>query len=104
MERIVYKKSDGKVYVEIPAKGVSIQFIIDNVVIPNGGTDINIIDESELPSREHRDCWDISGGKPVVDLIKVQDKLNKILEKKSKKQQILSKLKITEEELRDLTK
>jgi hypothetical protein len=61
------------------------------------------VEETEIPSdRSNRDCWVHKNGKVEVDSVKLQAKEAKKAEKEGKKNSILSKLKITEEEFKDL--
>lgn len=71
----------------ITRRGLSVEQVIDGVV--------------EKPSsREDRDCWELVNGKIEVDSIKLSSKASK----KTERDAILEKLKITEEEFRALLK
>lgn len=59
-----------------------------------------VIDESDMPqSKENRSCWKLNGNKVEVNHVKAQKILNEKLQKEESKNLILSKLKITKEEL-----
>lgn len=63
----------------------------------------SLVNASEVPSeRTYRNEWSLKNGKVEVDPVKVQAKADKEAEKQNKRQAILSKLKISEEELADL--
>lgn len=63
------------------------------------------VEESEIPSdRTDRDCWTHKNGKFEVDEVKRQARLEKKEGKDRKKNAVLAKLKITEEEFLDLIK
>lgn len=76
--------------------------VIDPTLI---GLEVNIVDESDIPTdKTHRNEWtfDKNSKKVKPDPVKIQAKLDKIAKKAAKKQAVLAKLKITEEELKDL--
>lgn len=62
-----------------------------------------VMDSSELPqSRENRAEWKHKDGRIVVDQAKVSARVAKESEKVSKKQAVLAKLKLSEEEVKTL--
>lgn len=64
-----------------------------------------LIDESDIPqSKEHRSCWKLNGNMVEIDQVKVQKILNEKIKKEESKNLILSKLKITREELDNIIK
>lgn len=65
---------------------------------------IRKVEESDfLSSRADRDFWKVESGKIVVDQQKKQEHINKIAEKEAKKNAVLSKLKISEAEWKEIT-
>lgn len=97
--KIIYEL-DGKVCVVHPvlSNGLTIEQIAEKDV-PSGAS-YQIVEDSAVPtSREHRNEWKLNGNKVAVDQVKVDAKLAKEAEKSPKKQALLAKLKITEEEL-----
>lgn len=98
---IIWRRPDG---------GISITYYddsddYDQIVAKHVSGDILKVEDgvSKVPhSREHRDCWDLSNDKVEVDPDKLQAKLDKISQDEFKKQAILSKLKLSESELKDL--
>lgn len=112
---IVFKRSDGSVTRRIPARKEDVSKVYPEVLsmtddqyleyvknhnIPSDATDIMVIEESEQPSFEHRDCWTINNGKIEVRQDKVAEKENR----KSRRNAILLKLKLTEEEFKELVR
>lgn len=62
------------------------------------------VTEKELPSKEDRKYWDISSGRVVVDSSKKQADLDLKAQEESEKQDVLEKLKLTDEEFDKLNK
>lgn len=63
------------------------------------------VDDSELPKdRSNRNFWKVDGKKISVDAQKVAQKEEELSQKKSKKDAVLAKLKITESEFAELLK
>lgn len=61
------------------------------------------VEDTDIPTtRADRDCWVHKNGKVEVDSVKRQEKFAKKAEKEGKKNSVLSKLKITEEEFKEL--
>lgn len=61
------------------------------------------LSSQEVPAdRTHQDCWKVTGGKVQVDAAKLQAKLDAKAAKQAKQDAVLSKLKISTAELKDL--
>lgn len=114
MKKIVYGRSDGGISVIHPAPQYKVakqnpavasmteieylNFII-NKDVPNGSTNVRIVDESDIPnSRENRDEWVDTGTEIKPDSVKVKDKISSLKKVESGKQSVLNKLGITKEE------
>lgn len=81
--------------------------IIAKHVIAQGNTLIEVVDGViEKPEEDHRDCWDydVNSKSIVVDQKKLEEKVSAEDAVKSKRQEILDKMKITEEELAEILK
>lgn len=103
-QRIIFTRADGGITIKCPVGSLSIQELIEKEV-PKDATNVSVVDESEIPpSREHRNEWEIKSGKIEINQQKAQAKLDKIAAKEAKKNAVLSKLKISKEELDDLLK
>lgn len=69
------------------------------------GVTPTLISSSEIPAtKTNRNEWAFKSGKVVVDSAKLQAKLDKAVEKKAKRDAVLAKLKITEEDLANIIK
>ena len=100
--KIIYELG-GKVYVVNP--NPNSELTLEQIAAKDvpSGVDYKIVDDSAIPvSREHRDEWKINGNTIEIDQAKVDAKLAAKSEKTNKRNAILSKLKITEDELKDL--
>jgi hypothetical protein len=99
---IVSRQASGGVSITYYDDRDDLNEIIRKQVTGAGNVVIQIVDGLvEVPaSKADRDCWDYSGGKIVVDAGKKAAKESK----KARKQSVLAKLKITEEDLADLLK
>lgn len=97
--KIVFRRSDGGISITHVADGEDINIIRTKHVPP----DATILAEGdiEIPNdRKDRDCWEFKNGKVEVDFTKLSVKESK----KTEKQIIFQKLKITEEEFDKLIK
>ena len=118
MKKIIYQKPDGSVEVIHPSPRelmVNVPDAIKNLTddeyveyvkqkdVPSDASNVTIVDESDIPmSRANRNFWKIQNGKVVVDEAKVEEKRQKESEKQAKRSAIFSKLKISEDELKEL--
>ena len=68
MKKIIYKTADGNTAVIHPIK--SLDEAMKDIPI---GVDYLIIDESELPTLDYRNAWDIVDGKVIEDINKVKE-------------------------------
>ena len=102
--KIIYELN-GQVYVVNP--NANSPLTLEQIAqkdVPNG-VPYQIVDDSIIPaSRENRNEWKLNGNNIEIDQVKVDAKLAKAAEKASKKQTVLAKLKITEEEFKELIK
>lgn len=105
-KNIISRQPDGSIAITGYDDRDDLQNIIQKHVIAQGNTLIEVVDSVvERPAdRTVRDCWDYKNGKIEVDAVKVQAKADSIAHKESKKAAILSKLKITKEELGQIIK
>jgi len=101
---IVWTRPDGGTSITYYNDSDDYNKIVSQHITSNGGTILKEVDgEIEKPAnREHRDCWKLSGSKIEVDSIKVAAKLAKVADKANKRSAILVKLKITEDEAKEL--
>lgn len=119
MKRIIYTIPDGTVMVVIPALQKDTAMVIPEVCemsedqymdfvmagsnIPADASNIQIIDESELPQdKDNRDAWVLNGNKVEVDKDKAQVIASSKLKKEQDKQAVLNKISLTESELKIL--
>jgi hypothetical protein len=99
MKKIIYTKPDGTLVVVTPTGLIPIEQVLIKD-IPKNAINPKIVDESEIPSdRTNRDCWKDNNGKIETDMDKVSIRESKISEKESERQAVLSKLKLSNEEL-----
>lgn len=101
---IVWQRADGGMSITSYDEKDDYDKIIEKHITSNSGTILGITDGIiEKPAtREHRDCWKLNGSKIEVDQVKLNEKLSKAEEKLNKRSVILSKLKISEEELKEI--
>ena len=86
--------------------GETDQELIQGMLVKQGaaahlqGATVTLINKADVPAKtQDRDCWSLNGNKVEVDAQKLSAKQAKASEKESKKQAILSKLKIDESDL-----
>jgi len=103
---IISREPDGSIAITYYHDRDNYDDIIKKHVTAWGRTLIEAVDgEIEKPSdKTNRDCWDFKNGKVVIDNDKVLAKQAKLAEKENKRQSVLAKLKISEDELADLLK
>lgn len=113
---IAWKRADGGIsvtYIDDRDRidGETDQQLIDRMSAKIGASDYlqgavqSVINKSDVTAtKEHRDCWDIKNGKIEVDAVKKQAKETDKAQKEAQRQSILSKLKISEEELDHILK
>jgi len=102
-EKYVVEKPDGSVVVVHYFPGSS--DTIFDVLRANGFEGlptVKIKDSDILASREDRKYWKRSGDKIIVDQIKKQKDLTLESQQTAKKEAVLGKLKISEQELKDV--
>jgi hypothetical protein len=68
---IVYSKPDGGIATVFPAKGVSTEYLVESMGLPDAGH--AVIDSDQLPA-DHtlRDAWVLVDGKVSVDPVKAK--------------------------------
>lgn len=115
---IVYKEPSGNLCILTPAPKDRVGLLLPQVLgmtddeylafitakdVPAGATDVQLIDSADFPAeRGNRDCWDIANGKVEVHAGKLQAKQAAKAAKQAKQGAVLSKLKISAAELKDL--
>jgi len=105
-DRYMVEKPDGSVSIILYISGEPLSEVIDSLGLT--GYPIQAITSSDLPNtREDRDFWivdDTPGKKIKIDSVKKQKKIDAVAAEDADIDAILSKLKISKEELKKLKK
>ena len=100
--KIIYELN-GNVHVMVPVLdcGLTIEQIAAKDV--PSGIPFHIVEDSAIPiSREHRNEWKLNGKTIEIDQVKLAVKLSKLTQKSAARLAILSKLNISEDELKEI--
>src|SRR3990167_812440 len=101
---IVWQRLDGGTSITYYDSEDNYDLIIQKHITSVGGTILKVVDGviKKPASREHRNEWKLNGDKIEVDQAKLDLKLFKESEKLNRRSATLSKLKISEDELKDI--
>jgi hypothetical protein len=100
-EKYAFQDSEGVHIVTIYDETSTIEKELEKIG-KSGANAILIKDENIIATRADRKYWKLNGSNIVVDVEKKQNDLDAIALQKAKRDAVLEKLKITEEELKSL--